>query len=206
MTVNKKFLIVYKLFFALLGLSAVVTEIATIIERGIFNASNFFSYFTIETNIIVICVFLLSSYAVAMGKNKKLDVIRAAVTVYILIVGIGFAVLLAGLENTTLTAVPWDNIVLHYIIPVAVLIDYLIDRPATKILFKSSLKWLLFPVSYVVYSLVRGPIVDWYPYPFLNPTINGYIGVAVPVVGLVLLALTLQGFVCKLSGKNRRKA
>lgn len=41
---NKKFLISYKLFFALLGFSAIVTEIATAVERGTFNPANFFSF------------------------------------------------------------------------------------------------------------------------------------------------------------------
>src|SRR5687768_13932518 len=99
---NKNVLIGYKLFFGLLGFSAIVTEIATIVERGRFNPINFFSYFTIETNILVVITLLLCAVAVAMGKNNKLDVLRSAVTVYILIVGIGFSLLLAGIEDITL--------------------------------------------------------------------------------------------------------
>src|SRR5690606_15191851 len=118
---NKNVLIGYKLFFSLLGFSAIITEIATIIERGHFNPVNFFSYFTIETNILVVVTLILSAIAVAMGKNSKLDILRSAVTVYILIVGIGFSVLLAGIESSVLTAVPWDNVVLHYIMPIAML-------------------------------------------------------------------------------------
>src|SRR5687767_167458 len=166
---NKNVLIGYKLFFGLLGLSSIIIEIATIIERGRFNPVNFFSYFTIETNILVFITLLVSAIAVAMGKNGKLDELRSAATVYILIVGIGFSVLLAGLECVVLTAVLWDNVVLHYIMPVAMLVDFLIDRPKRKVLFKKSLLWLLFPIIYVAYSLTRGALVGWYPYPFLNP-------------------------------------
>ncbi len=200
---NKNILICYKLFFGLLGFGAVVTEIATIIERGHFNPINFFSYFTIETNILVFVTLLLSAVAVAMGKNSKLDVLRSAVTVYILIVGIGFSVLLAGIEGITLTAVPWDNTVLHYIIPIAMLLDFLIDRPKTKILFKQGLVWLLFPIIYVAYSLIRGALIGWYPYPFLNPETKGYGAVALTVVGLLLLTLALVWVITKLSGKRK---
>lgn len=200
---NKNVLIGYKLFFALLGFSAVITEIATIVERGNFNLVNFFSYFTIETNILVFSTLLLSAVAVAMGKNSKLNVLRSAVTVYILIVGIGFAILLAGLEGTVLTAVPWDNIVLHYIMPVAMLIDFLIDRPKRKLLFKQSLIWLLFPLVYVSYSLIRGALVGWYPYPFLDPAIKGYETVAITICCLLVLALGLAWAITKLSGKKK---
>lgn len=202
MVQNKNFLIGYKVLFALLGFGAVVTEIAVIMERGRFNPVNFFSYFTIETNILVFITLLLSAIAVALGKNSKLDVLRSAVTVYILIVGIGFSLLLAGMEGLTLTAVPWDNTVLHYILPAAVLVDFLIDRPKRKLAFRKSLGWLLFPVAYVVYSLVRGSMTGWYPYPFLNPETSGYVSVVVTALGLLVLGVVLVWGVCRLSGKS----
>lgn len=200
---NKKLLIGYKLFFALLGFSAIVTEIATIVERGRFNPANFFSFFTIESNILALVVLLLSAIAVAMGKNGKLDSLRGAVTVYMLIVGIGFSFLLAGLEDVALTAVPWDNTVLHYIMPIAMLVDFLIDRPKHKLAFKQSLYWLLFPIAYVAYSLTRGALVGWYPYPFLNPDTNGYGAIAFTSSCLLVLGLALAWGVCKLSGKRK---
>lgn len=199
---KKNMLIGYKLFFSLLGFSAIITEIATIVERGKFNPANFFSFFTIETNILVFVTLLLSVIAVAMGKNSRLDTFRSAVTVYALIVGIGFAVLLSGLEGVELTAVPWDNTVLHYIVPVAILVDFLTDRPKRKLQFKQSLVWLLFPVVYVTYSLIRGAIVGWYPYPFLNPDTNGYEAVAFTAFGLLLLALGLSWTITKLSSEK----
>src|SRR5882724_3529438 len=101
---NKNMLIGYKLVFGLLGFSAIVTEIATIVERGRFNPANFFSYFTIETNILVAVILLLSAVATACGKNKILDAWRGAITVYALVVGLGFSLLLAGLENAEFTA------------------------------------------------------------------------------------------------------
>jgi hypothetical protein len=41
---------------------------------------------------------------------------------------------------------------------------------------------------FLVVSLVTGPIVDWYPYPFLDPDENtGYGGVAVTSLGIVVV-------------------
>ncbi|MBH1980527.1 Pr6Pr family membrane protein [Candidatus Saccharibacteria bacterium] len=203
---NKKFLIGYKLFFSLLGFGAIITEIATTVERGNFSPTNFFSYFTIETNILVTLTLLLSAIAIAAGKNSKLDTLRSAVTVYILIVGIGFSVLLAGIEGIVLTAVPWDNTVLHYILPIAVLVDFLIDRPKRKLSFKKSLVWLLFPVTYLIYSLLRGGLIGWYPYPFLNPDIEGYGAVAITVTSLLALSLVLIWIVTRLTVSGGKKS
>lgn len=202
MVKNTQFLILYKIFFALLGFSAIVTEIATIVERGNFNPINFFSFFTIQTNSLVFITLLISGIAVAAGKNKKLDVLRSATTVYALIVGIGFSLLLSGLEGIRLTAVPWDNTVLHYIIPVAMLGDFLINRPTRHIPFKKGLMWLLFPIVYVAYSLIRGAITGWYPYPFLNPAVQSYASIFVTFLELLVLSLVLIWLACKLSGKK----
>jgi len=200
---NKNFLITYKIFFALLGFAAIVTEIVAISERGVFNPGNFFSFFTIQTNILVFITFLLSALVVASGKQKRwVDILRSITTVYILVVGIGFAILLSGLENVALTAVPWDNTVLHYIIPVAVFIDFLIDRPKRKIKLVQSLWWIAYPILYVVYSLVRGDIVGWYPYPFLNPATKGFSGVIITVLGLVALGVILIALVTRITKRK----
>jgi hypothetical protein len=196
---NKKLLVGYRLLFGLLGLSAIITEITTLVGRDRFSPANFFSYFTVETNIVVAVVLLLSAAATVLGKNAKLDALRSAVAAYILIVGVGFSVLLAGLENAEFTAVPWDNIVLHYIMPVAVLIDLIIDRPTRGQPFKQALIWLLFPVAYIAYSLIRGANVGWYPYPFLNPNLKGYGTVGIAIVGLLALSLGIIWVVCRIS-------
>lgn len=206
MKIKRTPLIIYKLFFGLLGFSSIVTEIAVISERGFFNAANFFSYFTIESNVIVAMVFIASAIAIAMKKTGALSILRIAATTYILIVGIGFSVLLAGLENTVFTAVEWNNMVLHYIIPLAALIDIAIDRPRRSWTFRKSLLILLFPIVYVGYSLIRGSSTGWYPYPFLTPVDGQYGPVAVVVAGLVILALGIMALLYYWSSATRSKA
>ncbi len=48
--------------------------------------------------------------------------------------------------------------------------------------------WIVYAALFAVYSLVRGVIVDWYPYPFLDPRANGYVSL---VIGLVVLAVAM---------------
>jgi len=203
---KKNYLVGYKLFFGLLAFSAIVTELATVIERRGFDGGNFFSYFTIESNILGIIALLAGAFVLYAGKKSaRLDFFRGAVTFYMVVTGIVFAVLLAGIENAALTAVPWDNTVLHYIMPVAIAADWLMDRPAKKIAFRKALVWISFPVAYLIYSLVRGPIVNWYPYPFLNPANGGYIKVMITSVIITIVGLGLIYVITRLSRTSKTR-
>jgi hypothetical protein len=59
--------------------------------------------------------------------------------------------------------------------------------------FRETILWMAFPLAYVTYALIRGAIVNWYPYFFVNPHRHGgYLLVAgdcaaitVGIVGLV---------------------
>jgi hypothetical protein len=154
-------------------------------KNWIFNAGNFFSFFTIESNIFAAIVFLVSAWYIHKGKRSKmLSYIRGAATLYMVITGLVYSLLLAGADVQT--PVPFVNAVLHYVFPVVVLVDWLVDRPASKIPDRAAMLWLVYPLLYVVYSMIRGNIVGWYPYPFLNVTIHGYTYVL--VVSVILAA------------------
>jgi hypothetical protein len=44
---------------------------------------------------------------------------------------------------------------------------------------------MVYPIVYLTYSLVRGPIVDWYPYDFIDPDEQGgYDGVTLYALGI----------------------
>lgn len=202
---KKNYLTGYKIIFALLGFSALVTEMVALIERGVFNAGNFFSFFTVESNILAVVAFILGALAVYSGKkSRKLDYFRGATTFFMVITGIVFAVLLSGLQGVELTAVPWDNVVLHYIIPIAIAIDWIMDHPKTRFSYRTALGWVIFPVAYLVYSLIRGAIVGWYPYPFLNPENGGYTQVLFTSLVIALGGLILVYIVNRFGGAPRK--
>lgn len=170
----------YRLFFGGLAAAAVITQYLHGVNTvSGFQPINFFSYFTIQSNILAALIFLVAGLAGLSGKQgSQLALLRGAATFYMTATGIVYALLLSGLEVSLQTTIPWVNTVLHYIMPMAVLADWLVNRPARKVVFKEAVLWLSFPAAYVAYSLVRGLVVDWYPYPFLNPSENGYWHVA----------------------------
>ncbi len=130
--------------------------------------------------------------------------LRGANTLNMVVVGVVFSLLLSGLDGD-LTAVPWDNTVLHYIIPVVVALDWLFISSKTKITFKQGIVWAIFPMLYVLYSLVRGHLVNWYPYPFLNAAEQGYLRVLIVCTAITLGAFVLIYAIAKTSGRVQKR-
>lgn len=180
----------------LLGASALLTEIVVLIERGLFNPTNFFSFFTVISNALAALLFIFCGAIFPSFHKPVIQIIRGAIVLYMLMTGVIFSLVLAGIENVDLTAVPWDNTVLHYIMPFVVVLDWLIDPPRKRLGFKQTWTWLLLPVAYVAYSLLRGSIVNWYPYPFLNPThsstLTFVITLGIMAVGIIVASWLLR--------------
>jgi len=198
--------ITYKAVFAVLGLSSVLLEIVVLLDRGVFNPGNFFSFFTILSNIFAAVMLLASAAFVYRGKaSRKLDFFRGAAALYMTLTGVVFAVLLSSIDPRLLTAVPWDNTVLHYIMPVVLLVDWLVDKPSRPVKLRYAAWWLVVPVAYVAYSLIRGPIVGWYPYPFLNPQNGGYGAIFATCVGITAFTVVATFLLLKLQRPNGAK-
>jgi hypothetical protein len=182
----------YRAAIGLLALSALVTEVATLHERGTLDLANFLSYFTVESNLLAGVVLVAGGVLLGPGGEGSVGaMLRGAATLYLAITGIVFSLLLAGLEGVEFTAVPWDNIVLHYLMPALIVADWALFPPAARIPFLRGLIWLAFPLAYVVYSLIRGHIAHWYPYPFLDPGPRGYTGVIQSSIGIAVTAAVL---------------
>jgi hypothetical protein len=113
--------------------------------------------------------------------------------------GIVFAALLAGMDADLQLTEPWVDVVLHQVMPAVMVVDWLLAPPRSRLSVRNGLVWIAYPALYVAYSLLRGPIVDWYPYPFLDPRGEGgypevalySAGIAVMFVGLIWLVVTL---------------
>lgn len=199
----KGYLVGFKVAFGLLGFSAIVTEIATLYAQGILQPANLFSYFTVQSNLLAVISLLGGAFLLYAGKKSaRFDYFRGAVTLYMVVTGIVFALLLSGIEGVQLTAVPWDNTVLHYLVPLAIVADWLIDRPTKRIPLRRALWWMVFPIAYLAYSLVRGPLVGWYPYPFLNPDNGGYGAVVLTSVAIALGGVVLVVLISRVATKK----
>jgi hypothetical protein len=167
--------------------------------------ANFFSFFTIESNVLTVVVMLIGAWFLVTRKGTDptwLLGLRLATVTYLATTGIVYNLLLRGVELPQGTTLPWSNEVLHLVGPLFVLIDWFVAPGRRPVQWKSLWPVLIFPLVWGVYTLVRGPLTYdavfkknyWYPYPFLNPNTapEGYASVAFYIV---LIAVVI-GAVC----------
>lgn len=176
----------------LLILIAVIVQFLAFKHR----TEDYFSYFTILSNLFVAFALINSTFKITSQGHA--DIMRGAATLYILIVGLGFIILLGGKNDEFIF---WVNITLHYFAPIVMLLDWILT-PSVKILFKQSLIWILFLFIYLIYSLVRGAITSWYPYEFLNPSVIGYQGVIGYAVFILIGALIISSAIVQVSKRK----
>ena len=160
---------------ALLAVVAITYQLARLQGHPSFRgAGNFFSFFTIQSNILAAAALVLAVLVRRDERSRGFDTARTAATFYIAITGVVFAALLSGLQEQLDTHNPFANSVLHYVIPAAAAADWLADPPRHRLGTKVALAWLAYPVAWFAYTPARGAAVGWYPYPFVDVSQHGY--------------------------------
>jgi hypothetical protein len=145
------------------------------LEAGDWHTANYFSYFTVLSNLFAACILLVGALRGTGPRPETADLLRGAAVMYMLTTGLVYAVLLSGGKVST----PWVNAIHHRIMPLVMIADWVIDPPRTRLELRRTRLWLSFPIVYIAYTLIRGAIVDWYPYFFVNPhRSGGYLAVA----------------------------
>lgn len=179
-----------------LRLIAVIAVVAAILAQWLVSSKldgylfwNFFGYFTIQSNVMI--ALALAATLVASVQRKRgavgLSVFRGASTVYIATTGIVYNTLLTSVDVQT--SVQWSNDVLHKIMPVYAVLDWLLFSDRARLLFRHIWWFLLYPALWLVVILIRGATDGWVPYPFLDPDL-GYGVVALYCFGVaVFIAL-----------------
>ena len=150
---------------------------------------DYFSYFTILSNIIVIIVCTL----LALDRARPTSVMRALrmdSLMMISVTGLVFAIVLAptfhpdGLENVT-------NPLQHYVTPVLTVLTWLIWGPRAWFRLSTVFTALVIPVVWLAYTFARGALFHAYPYPFLVVDTLGWGQVLVNVFGVLVVGIVL---------------
>ncbi len=171
---------VFRLFAGTLGWIAIVVQLAATLTlptgpSELMRTINYFSYFTILTNILVAATLTVPELAAHWRASRFFlsYEIRTALAVFMIVTCGGYALLLAG--RSKLTEVQFiADVVLHYVMPPLYLIDWLLIRPTHRIAWENVLYFLMFPLLYGAYTLLRGALVGVYPYSFFDVGQLGY--------------------------------
>ncbi|MFF2272013.1 Pr6Pr family membrane protein [Agromyces sp. NPDC058136] len=172
---------------------------------------NFFSFFTILSNAVAAVVLLVGAgYAFRRASDPPLfDLVRASATTYMATTLVVYNLLLRGISLDQATTLPWSNEILHVWAPLYLVVDWLFAPGRGRIDWNRFWWIAVFPIVWVVYTMIRGAIVGWYPYPFLNPEVSpgvGYGGVAVYVIAIAAFILLVGAGVVGVSRLGGRRA
>jgi hypothetical protein len=166
-------------------LSAIIGQFVFTAGRATINPFNFFGYFTIQSNIITMVAFLASAYFILSRKRQPIWVIylRAIATTIIVLVGLVYNTLLAGASLAGSFDLKWSSNILHVIIPIYALVDWVLFADRKKLPYNKLWLVVIYPIVWLVVILIRGATDGWVPYPFLDPA-TGYGSVAVYCVAI----------------------
>lgn len=196
--------------------AAVIAQLMRTVENAVAQGfhlptvtANFFSFFTVESNLFAAIVLVIAAVRTWTVREERdpawLSIALAAVSTFMIITGIVYNLLLRGIELPQGQTVPWSNEVLHVIGPLFLLLDVLFAPRRRGLPWATVGIVVMYPIVWAVYTLVRANLITnpgtgdpwWYPYPFLNPHVQGgYGGVALYIVGIAAaFALVAWGVV-----------
>ena len=181
--------------FAIIVWFAVLAQYYLMIENRVASISEttirFFSFFTILTNSLVGIYFTLVIIKSRNGFASITDNpgILTAITVYITIVGLVYQIILRHLWHPAGLQMIVDEL-LHTIMPIMVIIYWYLYENKSSATYKQIPKWLLYPLIYLAFILIRGNFSNFYPYPFVDV---GNLGLSKVLMNSILLLALFSG-------------
>lgn len=184
------------------GLTAVLVIVALAVqipitaatEGGLYDepaarVANLFTFFTILTNLVV----AVTSGWLALAPSTTttlLRVLRLCAILGIAVTGVVYHTLLAGLRH--LEGAEWvTDQVFHTVVPIVTVLGWILFGPRGLVDRRVVVLSMIYPLAWLVFALVRGAVISWYPYPFLDVGLHGYGVVALNCVGITLLFAVL---------------
>ncbi|MBA1376589.1 Pr6Pr family membrane protein [Pseudomonas brassicacearum] len=160
---------------------------------------NFFSFFTVLTNTLaaVVLTWELTPRESAVRRWFLLPAVRSGIAVSIALVGLAYNVLLRHLWQPEGWQFVADEL-LHDVMPVLFIIYWGLWVPKGTLRLGHIGLWMIYPLVYFAYILLRGDLLAAYPYPFIDVArlgypqvfinaggvLAGFVGIALGVVGL----------------------
>ena len=167
------------------------------VERGF----NTFAFFTIQSNLILGATALL----LAMKLDRPSTLFRAFRLIglaAITITGVVYHVALARILD--LDGVhQLGNQLVDTIVPLLAIFGWLIFGPRGQTSWRVAWLSALYPFFWLAFTLIRGAIIHWYPYPFIDVTTLGYAKAILNCFWLSLLFLGLAAGATTLDARLR---
>ncbi len=158
---------------------AMVWQISDRLAHNVFRPGEYFAYFTIDSSMVAAVALAVAGIWAFQGKAETavLNRVRLSVATYAIVVGVVYNALLRGLpgspEDGNYVWPQAPNEILHVWALVFIFLDFALTTVANPPKFKQIWWVLLFPLAWVLFTIIRGMSSGWWPYWFLNPTDKG---------------------------------
>lgn len=183
------------------GLVGSVTwQVTDRIANDNFRPFEYFAYFSIVTAIFAGLFLITTSFGLMLKieDTKWVEIARLSFAVALIVVGVVYHALLADAANDVRDGdYAWPvlpNEIIHTYAPILATIEYLISVKAFRIRLRAFIWAVVFPLTWLALSIVRGSATNWWPYWFINP--NGEAGIGgmltyIAAISVFFLALGL---------------
>jgi hypothetical protein len=161
-------------------IGSVIWQVTDRIANEIFRPFEYFAYFSIVTAIVAGLFLITTSFGLLLDieDTKWVEIARLSMAVALIVVGVVYHALLADVANDVRDGdYAWPvlpNQIIHTFAPILAAIEYLISIKAYRIRLRAFLLVAVFPLTWLVLSIIRGTMTNWWPYWFINP--NGEAG------------------------------
>ncbi len=180
------FAVVLQLVLVLQGHSPLAPELRPPTGQAV---RRFFSYFTIQSNLLVAAV----TFCLAIGRGvgtRLWRIARLDALVGITVTGVVHLLLLRPILNLHGLDSVLDNL-LHVVVPLLAVVGWLWLGPRDLVSMADVVPSLGWPIAWLVATLALGPLVHWYPYPFLDVGARGLVPVLLTCVVIAILFVGL---------------
>lgn len=165
---------------------------------------NVFAYFTIQSNLLLGGTALMLALQPDRPQSTLFKTLRLNGVLCIAVTGIvDHAVLAKDADFRGWAEVA--NFLLHTVAPVVGVLGWLLFGPRGKTDSRIVAWSIVYPLLWLVFTLVRGEFVGFYPYPFVNVTEHGYGRVLLNCLLVAILFLALAAGATVLDRRLRRK-
>ena len=179
-------------------LASVIWQISSRVINNVFRPWEYFSYFTIQTSLLAIVALSVAGWYAWTGRTETrvMNIVRLSTVTFTIVVTLVYNMLLRGLPDAVEDGgYVWPilpNEILHVWAAVFMLIDWILSSRRINLRIRTIFWVLVFPLAWLVYSIIRGLMVDWWPYWFINPNEPaGVTGMLTYIVGIMLFLLTI---------------
>ena len=191
----------FRLAVGLALLGSVLWQVSDRLAVDLFRPFEYFAYFSIISSILAGVVLTVSGLTLLQGKDEgeRVHTYRLIATVSMIIVGVVYHALLGDSAvdprdiDYQWPVVP--NLVIHTYAPILIVVDYLLSIKGYKPSWKKAWWVVVYPLTWLAFSLVRGLLDGWWPYWFINPNSEGGVVGMLTYVFIIATAFIALGFI-----------